>query len=401
MHTALAFRNARLLGENERLATRDSLTGLANRRLFDESLQREVARAQRLGTPVSLLVFDVDHFKQVNDTYGHQTGDAVLREVADALVANTKNYDVAARYGGDEFVVLLPGCNRDDAIRVAERVRHGIARAVGEAPVTISAGVATVPDNASRRGAAHGRGRRRALRGQAHRPRPGLELGPQHRGGSAGAVALDRPARTRRLSPDLREVPVRHVCDATAGRSASSQADRRMIRRPGRPIEGSAVHQGSSVTKRIGHVALFVALAVVPVLALNSLATATPTPDGGTDPRPPGLTDAQRSCLAEQGVTLPAPGSQSEAPALTQEQRKEFRKSVKACGLRGPHVAAPPADRRAAPVPGRPGRDPSRPSGDGTRPQVSAEQRDALRQAALACGLPERGHRDRGGNDQV
>jgi len=149
MHTALALRNARLLGENERLATRDSLTGLANRRLFDESLQREVARARRLATPLSLLVLDVDHFKQVNDTYGHQTGDAVLREVSEALVANTKNYDVAARYGGDEFVVLLPGCSREDAMRVAERVRNGIARAVGEAPVTISAGVASVPDNAS------------------------------------------------------------------------------------------------------------------------------------------------------------------------------------------------------------------------------------------------------------
>jgi len=149
MHTALALRNARLLGENERLATRDSLTGLANRRLFDESLQREVARAERLAAPLSLLVLDVDHFKQVNDTYGHQTGDAVLRGVADALVSNTKNFDVAARYGGDEFVVLLPGCRRDDAMRVAERVRNGIARAVGEAPVTVSAGVASLPDNAS------------------------------------------------------------------------------------------------------------------------------------------------------------------------------------------------------------------------------------------------------------
>jgi diguanylate cyclase (GGDEF)-like protein len=149
MHTALSLRNARLLGENERLATRDSLTGLANRRLFDESLQREVARAQRLGTALSLLVLDVDHFKQVNDTYGHQTGDSVLREVADALVANTKNYDVAARYGGDEFVLLLPGCSRIDALNVAERVRNGIARAVDEAPVTISAGVATMPDNAN------------------------------------------------------------------------------------------------------------------------------------------------------------------------------------------------------------------------------------------------------------
>jgi diguanylate cyclase (GGDEF)-like protein len=149
MHTALALRNARLLSENERLATRDALTGLANRRLFDESLHREVARAQRLTAPLSIVVLDVDHFKQVNDTYGHQTGDAVLREVADALVANTKNYDVIARYGGDEFVVLLPGCHRDDAVRVAERVRDGIARAVGEAPVTISAGLATLPDNAS------------------------------------------------------------------------------------------------------------------------------------------------------------------------------------------------------------------------------------------------------------
>ena len=169
-----------------------------------------------------------------------------------------------------------------------------------------------------------------------------------------------------------------------------------MIRRPGRPIEGSAVHQGSSVTKRIGHVALFVALAVVPVLALNSLATA----DTGTDPRP-GLTDAQRSCLAEQGVTLPAPGSQSEAPALTQEQRKGLRKSVKACGLRGPHVALRRLTDEQRQCLADQGVTPPGASGDGTRPQVGAEERDSLRQAALACGLPERGHRDRGGNDQV
>jgi diguanylate cyclase (GGDEF)-like protein len=149
MHTALALRNAQLLGEIERLATRDSLTGLANRRLFDESLHREMARSQRLATPLSLLVLDVDHFKQVNDTYGHQTGDAVLRAVASALVANTKNFDVAARYGGDEFVVLLPGCSRDDSMGVAQRVRSGIAAYVGEAPVTVSAGIATTPDNAA------------------------------------------------------------------------------------------------------------------------------------------------------------------------------------------------------------------------------------------------------------
>jgi diguanylate cyclase (GGDEF)-like protein len=147
-HTGLALRNAELLVEVERLATRDSLTGIANRRLFDESLERETARSQRLGGPLSLVVFDIDHFKQINDTFGHQTGDAVLREVADALVATTKGFDVAARFGGDEFVLLLPGCARMDALGVAERVRAEIVRRTPSASVTLTAGVATMPDNA-------------------------------------------------------------------------------------------------------------------------------------------------------------------------------------------------------------------------------------------------------------
>jgi diguanylate cyclase (GGDEF)-like protein len=147
-HTALALRNAALLDEVERLATRDALTSLANRRLFEESLARETARSRRLRTPLSLVVLDVDHFKQVNDTYGHLTGDAVLREVARAIETGIKSFDVAARYGGDEFVVLLPGCGASDAVGVAERVRTQVAREVHGAPVTLSAGVATMPDNA-------------------------------------------------------------------------------------------------------------------------------------------------------------------------------------------------------------------------------------------------------------
>jgi diguanylate cyclase (GGDEF)-like protein len=148
VQAAVALRNASLLGEVEYLATRDGLTGLANRRLFEEALDREVARSYRRSAPLSLVVIDVDHFKDVNDTVGHQAGDAVLRQVGAALVANTKTSDLPARYGGDEFVVLLPDCAGADALRVAERLRAAVARDVTAVPVTVSAGVGEVPENA-------------------------------------------------------------------------------------------------------------------------------------------------------------------------------------------------------------------------------------------------------------
>jgi diguanylate cyclase len=97
---------------------------------------------------LSLVIIDVDHFKQINDTYGHPAGDAVLREIGGAVASSTKSFDVAARYGGDEFVVVLPGCNASDALGVADRVRYEIARQTRGTPVTVSAGVATMPDNA-------------------------------------------------------------------------------------------------------------------------------------------------------------------------------------------------------------------------------------------------------------
>ena len=145
---AVALRNAALLSEVEHLATRDGLTGLANRRLFEETLQREVARSHRRRAPLALLVLDVDHFKDVNDTVGHQAGDAVLSEVARAMVGNTKASDLPARYGGDEFMVLLPDCSRADALAVAERLRAAVAAEVTAVPVTVSAGVGAIPENA-------------------------------------------------------------------------------------------------------------------------------------------------------------------------------------------------------------------------------------------------------------
>jgi diguanylate cyclase (GGDEF)-like protein len=115
---------------------------------MDRVLDEELVRSHRYGHPVALILLDLDHFKQINDTFGHMTGDAVLRDVADAIVAGTKGFDVAARLGGDEFVLLLPGCRREDAVGVADRVRTEITRRTSLAAVTISAGVATMPDNA-------------------------------------------------------------------------------------------------------------------------------------------------------------------------------------------------------------------------------------------------------------
>ena len=208
VHTALALRNAALLVEIERLATRDSLTDIANRRLFDESLERETARSQRLGAPLSLVVFDIDHFKEINDTYGHLAGDAVLRDVANALVSGTKGFDVAARLGGDEFVLLLPGCRRDDAVHVADRVRAEIVRRSTSVAVTISAGVATMPENAvdgerlisAADGAlydAKRRGRDRSVRCPTGCPRPARQGRP--RGGVVRRWLVVRdPARCTR-----------------------------------------------------------------------------------------------------------------------------------------------------------------------------------------------------------
>src|SRR5207302_8962780 len=121
------------------------LTGVANRRVFESSLQREVARAGRTGEPLSLVVVDIDHFKSINDSVGHQGGDDVLRHVGRALASHAREVDLAARYGGEEFCVLLPACPPDDAMAVAGRLRAAIAEFAGKPAVTASAGVATLP----------------------------------------------------------------------------------------------------------------------------------------------------------------------------------------------------------------------------------------------------------------
>ena len=145
-HGALALRNAWLLDEVHELAATDGLTKIANRMTFQDTLERELARAQREQGEVTLLMLDIDHFKRLNDSRGHQAGDEVLRQVAATLREQQRAYDTAARYGGEEFALILPGLGAGEAVEVGERVRQAIA--ANGCGVTASLGVATYPNDA-------------------------------------------------------------------------------------------------------------------------------------------------------------------------------------------------------------------------------------------------------------
>ncbi len=135
------------------LAVRDPLTGLHNRRAFTQRLDEALVRSRRSGAPVALLMLDLDHFKDVNDRHGHPAGDQALRTVAALLVRELRAVDVAARLGGEEFGVLLPGTDQAEAVRVAERLRVAVARcpvvcASTTLSVTTSIGAVAYPRHA-------------------------------------------------------------------------------------------------------------------------------------------------------------------------------------------------------------------------------------------------------------
>ena len=145
-----ALRNA--LQEVERLAITDSLTSLYNRRHLFELADREFQRARRYQLPLSVMMVDIDEFKRVNDTYGHAIGDQVLQGVAECCRKELRGVDVIGRYGGDEFVALLPETGLSEACQVAERLRKTIAERVldtkaGRVTVTVSLGIAVLDDD--------------------------------------------------------------------------------------------------------------------------------------------------------------------------------------------------------------------------------------------------------------
>jgi diguanylate cyclase (GGDEF)-like protein len=138
----LQARNARLVERLAGEARIDPLTGLLNRRGFDERTAAELARLHRNPQPFAVVTFDIDHFKRVNDRFGHDVGDQVLRHIGRLVRGMARDADVLARFGGEEFVVLLPDADADGAEAYAERVRRALALDTGELPaVSLSAGV--------------------------------------------------------------------------------------------------------------------------------------------------------------------------------------------------------------------------------------------------------------------
>ena len=152
-YATIAIENARLFEKTKRLAITDGLTELYNHRYLHEAMERTLQRCRRDEQPLAVIMLEIDSFKRYNDTYGHQRGDDVLRIVADVLRKGSRTSDIVARYGGDEFMIVLPNSSKDTASEIAERLRRAVEAypfLLGESivtSVTLSVGVAASPDD--------------------------------------------------------------------------------------------------------------------------------------------------------------------------------------------------------------------------------------------------------------
>jgi diguanylate cyclase (GGDEF)-like protein len=152
---SISLERVELYNDLEKLSVTDGLTGLYNHRYFQERLGEEIIRGGQYHYPVSLIIFDIDHFKRYNDTYGHPMGDEALKKIADILRSTTRKTDIPARYGGEEIAVILPKTDKEKAITVAERMRKAVSKCdfvqddgTPTRKITLSAGVASYPQDA-------------------------------------------------------------------------------------------------------------------------------------------------------------------------------------------------------------------------------------------------------------
>ncbi|MDA8083273.1 MAG: diguanylate cyclase [Nitrospiraceae bacterium] len=154
-HISMILEKIRLFEETKRLSITDGLTGLYNSRYFYRQLDAEIARSDRYGDSFSIIMFDIDDFKKLNDTYGHQSGDEVLIELGKILMAASRESDIVVRYGGEEFVIILPNTSEEHTIHLADRIRNTVDNNVflsehgNGVHLTLSGGIASYPFNAS------------------------------------------------------------------------------------------------------------------------------------------------------------------------------------------------------------------------------------------------------------
>jgi diguanylate cyclase (GGDEF)-like protein len=152
-HLALALATLKLQETLRHMSFRDALTDLYNRRYMQENLEREMRRAERQGSSIGVILIDIDHFKRFNDVFGHDAGDAVLQELGRFMRKHVRGSDIACRYGGEEFVLILPGISQETAQGRAEQLRAGVKRlqlhhgAQSLDRITLSLGVALYPEH--------------------------------------------------------------------------------------------------------------------------------------------------------------------------------------------------------------------------------------------------------------